>query len=88
MYFRCLRADVPFPRATKEIGDVCTQASIFVCTSVYGMVSSRFFEKGSKGRFFCAKKLENHNIEGKGKEKKKERGGRKEEKRKKQWLHS
>ena len=37
---------------------------------------------------FCAKKLENHNIEGKGKEKKKERGGRKEEKRKKQWLHS
>ena len=100
MYFRCLRADVPFPRATKEIGDVCTQASIFVCTSVYGMVSSPFFEsepneiyshvseKGSKGRFFCAKKLENHNIEGKGKEKKKERGGRKEEKRKKQWLHS
>ena len=28
--FCCLRADVfdPFPRATKEIGDVCTQASV------------------------------------------------------------
>ena len=31
-------------------------------------------------------KLQNHTIEGKGKEKKRE--GRKEEKRKKQWLHS
>ena len=32
---------------------------------------------------FCAENLENHNIEEKGKEKKKELGGRKEEKRKK-----
>ena len=63
------------------------------------MVSSRFFEsepneiyshvseKGQK-QVFCAKNIKNHNIEGKGKEKKKERGGRKEEKRKTQWLHS
>ena len=38
LFFFCLRADVsyflcctrvPFPRATKEIGDVCTQASFF-----------------------------------------------------------
>ena len=35
-----------------------------------------------------SKKLENPTNEGKGKEKTKKRGGRKEEKRKKQWLHS
>ena len=33
-------------------------------------------------------KLPNHSNEGKGKEKKKEQGVGKEEKRKKQWLHS
>ena len=33
-------------------------------------------------------KLQNHTNEGKGKEKKKDPGERKEEKRKKQWLHS
>ena len=36
--------------------------------------------------FFKSDKLQIHSNEGKGKEKKKERGGRKEEKRKKQWL--
>ena len=37
---------------------------------------------------FLPDNLENHTSDGKGKEKKKERGGRKEEKRRKQWLHS
>ena len=46
-------------------------------------IYSHVSEKGSKGRFFCARNLENHNIERKGKEKKKELGGRKEKKRKK-----
>ena len=41
-----------------------------------------------KAGFFNPDKLQNHTNEGKGKEKKKEPGGRKEEKRKKQWLHS
>ena len=40
------------------------------------------------GFFLKSDKLQIHSNEGKGKEKKKERGGRKEEKRKKQWLHS
>ena len=40
-------------------------------------------EKASKGRFFVRDQLQNHSNEGKGKEKKKERGGRKEEMRKK-----
>ena len=63
-------------------------------------ISSRFFEnqpneicshlseKASKGRLFGPDKLQNNTNEGKGKEKKKERGGIKEEKRKKQWLHT
>ena len=37
---------------------------------------------------FISEKLQNHTNEGKGKAKKKERGERKEGKRKKQWLHS
>ena len=50
---------------------------------------SHLSEKGSNGRvFFVPEKLENHTNEGKGKEKTKNRGGRKEERRKKQWLHS
>ena len=50
---------------------------------------SHLSEKGSNGRVFSvSEKLENHTNEGKGKEKTKTRGGRKEEKRKKQWLHS
>ena len=40
-------------------------------------------EKASKGRFFKPEKLQNHSNEIKGKEKKKERGEGKEEKRKK-----
>ena len=44
--------------------------------------------KASKGRFLGPDKLQNHTNEGKRKEKKKEAGERKEEKRKKQWLHS
>ena len=40
-------------------------------------------EKASKGSFLGPYKLKNHTNEGKGKEKKQERGGRKEEKRKK-----
>ena len=39
-------------------------------------------EKASNGSFFGPDKLKNHTNEGKGKEKKQERGGRKEEKRK------
>ena len=39
--------------------------------------------KASKGRFLGPDKLQNHTNEGKGKEKKKEAGERKEEKRKK-----
>ena len=38
--------------------------------------------------FFLPDNLENHTSDWKGKEKKKERGGRKEEKRRKQWLYS
>ena len=64
------------------------------------MMSSRFFENQpngichqlsetvSKYRLFGTAKLQNHTDEGKGKEKKKEQGGRKEEKRKRQLLHS
>ena len=44
-------------------------------------------EKASKGKFLGPDKLQNHTNEEKGKEKKKERGGRKEKKRKEQWLH-
>ena len=51
-------------------------------------ICSHMLEKALKGRFFEPDKLQNHSNEGKGKEKKKERGGRKEEKRQKQWLHS
>ena len=40
-------------------------------------------EKASKGRFLKLEKFQKHRNERKGKEKKKERGGRKEEKRKK-----
>ena len=47
-------------------------------------ICSHMLEKASKGRFFGPDKLQNHNNEGKGKENKKERGGRKEEKRQKQ----
>ena len=65
---------------------------IYYITSCY--TSSRFFEnqsneicgdlseKGSKDRFCGRDKLQNHANEVKGKEKNKERGGRKEEKRK------
>ena len=71
--------------------------------STYGCVSrisGRFFEnqpneicihlseKAEKGRFLKPHRLQNHTNEGKAKERKRERGGRKEEKRKKQWLHS
>ena len=51
-------------------------------------ICSHLSEKPSKGRFLKPDKLQNHTNEGKGKEKKKEPGERKEEKRKKQWLHS
>ena len=68
----------------------------------YLNISSRFFknqaneicshdhlsEKASKGTFLKPEKLQNHSNEGKEKEKKTERGEGKEEKRKKQWLHS
>ena len=45
-------------------------------------------EKGSKGRFFVPDRLESHSNEGKAKENKKERGGRKKGEEKKQWLLS
>ena len=53
-----------------------------------GEICSHLSEKPSKDRFFTPDKLQNHYNEGKGKEKKKERGGRKEKKTKKPWLHS
>ena len=45
-------------------------------------------KKGSKGTFLKPKKFQNHSNEAKGKEDKEERGEGKEEKKKKQWLHS
>ena len=46
-------------------------------------IYSHLSEKASKGRFLKPEKLQNHSNEGKGKEKKKEQGVGKEEKRKK-----
>ena len=43
-------------------------------------------EKRSKGRFFVLERLENHSNEGKAKEKKKERGGRKKGEEKKEMV--
>ena len=40
-------------------------------------ICSHMLEKASKGRFFGPDKLQNHTNEGKGKDNKKERGGRK-----------
>ena len=60
----------------------------FLKTNRTKSACSHSIEKSSKGRFFNPDKLQNHTNEGKGKGKKKEPGGRKEEKRKKQWLHS
>ena len=70
-------------------------------TSKIYRISSRFFEKEPNGicshlckkepkaGVFCARLARNHTSEGKEKEKKKERGGIREKKRKKeQWLHS
>ena len=48
-------------------------------------ICSHLSEKASKGRFLKPEVLQNHNNEGKGEEKKKDRGEGKEEKRKKQW---
>ena len=68
--------------------------------ALYPSISSQFLEtqrneicshlsdKESKGSFLMLNKFPNHSNEGKGKEKKKEQGVGKEEKRKKQWLHS
>ena len=68
--------------------------------ALYPSISSQFLEtqcneicshlsdKASKGSFLTLDKLPDHSNEGKGKEKKKEQGVGKEEKRKKQWLHS
>ena len=68
--------------------------------ALYPSISSQFLEtqrneicshlsdKASKASFLMLDKLPNHSNEGKGKEKKKEQGVGKEEKRKKQWLHS
>ena len=69
-----------------------TKSSHFRAGYIYYNISSRFFEnqpneicshlseKASKGRFLKPEKLQNHSNEGKGKEKKKERGEGKEEK--------
>ena len=48
-------------------------------------IGSHLSEKASKGRFLKPEKLQNHRNERKGKEKKRERGEGKEERRKKQW---
>ena len=45
-------------------------------------------EKRQKAVFLGPDKFQNHANEGKGNAERKERGGRKEEKRKKQWLQS
>ena len=55
---------------------VCTCGRFFENQS--NEICSHSIEKPSKGRFFNPDKLENHTNEGKGKEKKKEPGGRKE----------
>ena len=49
---------------------------------------SHLSEKRQKAVFLGLDKFQNHTNEGKGKAERKERGGRKEEKRKKQWLQS
>ena len=46
-------------------------------------ICSHLSEKASNGRLFGADELQNHTNKGKGKQKKKERGGRKEGRRKK-----
>ena len=51
-------------------------------------ICSRLSEKRAKRQVFAPEKLENHISERKGKGRKKDLGGRKEEKRKEQWLHS
>ena len=35
LYLSCLRADVSYFLATKEIGDVCTQANTFLVCHMY-----------------------------------------------------
>ena len=45
-------------------------------------------EKRQQAVFWGPDKFQNHANEGKGNAERKERGGRKEEKRKKQWLQS
>ena len=54
----------------------------------YNEICRHLGEQASKGSFLGPISYKNHINEGKGKENKKEQGGRKEEKRKKQWLHS
>ena len=49
---------------------------------------SHLSEKRQKAVFWGPDKFQNHANEGKGNAGRKERGGRKEEKRKKQWLQS
>ena len=52
-------------------------------------ICSHLSEKASEGQFLKPEKtLQNHSNEGKGKQENIERGDGKEEKRKKQWLHS
>ena len=49
---------------------------------------SHLSEKRQKAVFWGLDKFQKHTNEGEGKAERKERGGRKEEKRKKQWLQS
>lgn len=53
-------------------------------------IYSHLSEKGPKGRFLRAERLENHTSKGEGKEKRNRRSedGEKREIEKKQWLHS
>ena len=73
----CLAATFVFPQ-TINLADFENQAN---------EICSHLSEKASNGRFLKPEKLQNHSSEGKGMQKKNERGEGKEEKRKKQWLH-
>ena len=65
---------------------ICVHLTNFLKTNLTKLVVNCMSERSSKGRFLQPGKLQNHSNEVKGKEKKKERGEGKEEKRKKQWF--
>ena len=62
---------------------ICVHLTDFLKTSLRKLAVNCMSKRASKGRFLKPDKLQNHSNEVKGKEKKKERGEGKEEKRKK-----